>query len=166
MKQLFVMMTFLCLHLTVQAQDFVPSRTVETVDDGVIVTYRFSGGIQQADPSHEGAKFWKIPGFSLNSIPAQPCLPYHWDTFAVPDGADVSVAVIDSAYSDTSFVLAPAYPPRRMSDTDSTYVVPDIAPYDGFLPRSLTQTGSIQVYRGQRLVDVCILPIQYDHSHG
>ena len=159
-------MTFLCLHLTVQAQDFVPSRSVETVDDGVIVTYRFSGGIQQADPSHEGAKFWKIPGFSLNSIPAQPCLPYHWDTFAVPDGADVSVAVIDSAYSDTSFVLAPAYPPRRMSDTDSTYVVPDIAPYDGFLPRSLTQTGTIQVYRGQRLVDVCILPIQYDHSHG
>ena len=38
MKQLFVMMTFLCLHLTVQAQDFVPSRSVETVDDGVIVT--------------------------------------------------------------------------------------------------------------------------------
>ena len=159
-------MTFLCLHLTVQAQEFVPSRSVETVDDGVIVTYRFSGGIQQADPSHEGAKFWKIPGFSLNSIPAQPCLPYHWDTFAVPDGADVSVTVLDSAYSDTSFVLAPAYPPRRMSDTDSTYIVPDIAPYDGFLPRSLTQTGSIQIYRGQRLVDVCLLPIQYDHSRG
>ncbi len=51
-------------------EDYVPYRDVEATDSGIVVTYTFRGGIHQIDPLHDGAKFWKIPGFGLNDKPS------------------------------------------------------------------------------------------------
>ena len=70
MKRAFTIIIQLCLFVTTygQTKDCIPYRDVEIVDDGVIVTYRFNGAIQQQDPLYPEAKFWKIPGFGQNSI--------------------------------------------------------------------------------------------------
>ena len=159
---LFILSLFMTLNCI--GQSLSPTRDVEATDDGIIVTYRFHGGFHQDDPLHPGAKFWKIPGFALNDVAGEPCFPFHWDTFAVPDDCEACVTLIDSAYTDTLFTLAPAYPPLWDSDTIG-YIrerVPEISPYAGRLPHCTVKQDKIQYYRGQGLVRVATLPIQYN----
>lgn len=165
MKRFSTLIFLLCLTHGLQAQsDVLPSRNVEQIDDGVIVTYEFHGGICQPDLLYSDTKSWTIPGFGVNDIAGEPAIPYHWDTFAVPQGASVSIAMLDSISSDTSFVLSPAYPPLMNSDTENytTENVNPITPYDGFYPQQITKLENIQFYRGQGLVSVGIMPIQYN----
>lgn len=168
MKRYIAFFMYLCCMAAMHAQDYTPTREVVETDSGIVVTYHFHGGIQQDDPLHEGAKFWKIPGFSLNSRIGQPAFPSRWDTFVIPEGVSPVVEVIDSAYTDTSFLMAPAYPFLSMSDTIGYTQdrVPDIHPYEGLFPTSIALKGRIRNYRGQNLLNVGIAPIQYDYIHA
>ena len=164
MRQITFIIISLLFSLNLTGQDFTPTRDVEATDDGIIVTYHFNGGQQQDDPLHPGSKFWKIPGFPLNDVATQPAFPFHWDTFAVPDDCEAAVEIIDSTYTDIPFTLAPAYPPLWESDTigynhDN---VPEISPYTGLMPSSAIRKAHIQYYRGQGLVRVATLPVQYN----
>ncbi len=154
----------LLLSANCMGQDFTPTRDVEATDDGIIVTYRFNGGLQQDDPLHPGAKFWKIPGFALNDVAGQPAFPFHWDTFAVPDDCEVLLTLMDSTFTDMPFTMAPAYPPLWDSDTIgyNRGNVPDISSYTGLMPRSAVLKSAIQYYRGQGLVRVASMPVQYN----
>ena len=149
-----------------QTKDCTPYRDVEIVDDGVIVTYRFRGAIHQQDPLYPDAKFWRIPGFGQNSIAGEPAYPFRWDTFAIPDGATAEVEMMESEYTDTIFTLAPAYPPLLMSDTIgyNTDIVIPISLYSGLYPQNNLRLGDVQYYRGQALIRVCIMPVQYNIS--
>ena len=152
----------------INTEDYLPYRDIEATDSGIVVTYTFRGGIQQPDPLHQGAKFWKIPGFGLNDNIAEPGFPFRWDSFAIPDDAEVNVTLLDSAYTDTLFTLAPAYPPLLNSDTIGYTLqrVPAIAPYIGFYPNSAVLKGDIQAYRGQGIIRVATLPVQYNYMTG
>ena len=150
------------------AEAYTPFRDVEATDSGIVVTYTFRGGLHQSDPLHEGAMFWKIPGFGLNDNAGEPCFPFRWDSFTIPDDADVVVTLLDSAYTDTLFTLAPAYPPLLDSDTIGYTPdrVPPIASYTGLYPRSSVMKGDVQSYRGQGIVRVATLPVQYNLQTG
>ena len=160
----FLISILLCLTNVCQAQDFAPSRSVEEMEDGVIVTYTFKGGMHQQDRLYPDAKSWIIPGFGQNMKAGEPSVPVRWDTFSVPSDRVASIELIDCAYTDTAFVLAPAYPPLLMSDTIgyTTDVVLPIQPYQGLFPSSVVQQSRYQSYRGNRMVKVGIYPIQYD----
>lgn len=164
MIRVFFIANLLCLSILCQAQDFAPSRSVEEMEDGVIVTYTFKGGMHQQDRLYPDAKSWIIPGFGQNMKAGEPSVPVRWDTFSVPSDRVASIELIDCAYTDTAFVLAPAYPPLLMSDTIgyTTDVVLPIQPYQGLFPSSVIQQSRYQSYRGNRMVKVGIYPIQYD----
>lgn len=127
---LFILSMFLSFNSMGQ---HIPTRYVEATDNGIIVTYHFSGGIQQDDPLHPGAKFWQIPGFALNDVAGQPAFPFHGDTFVTPDDCEVNVDLLDSTFTDIPFTMAPAYPPLLMSDTIgyTPERVPNITNYSG-----------------------------------
>ena len=146
----------------------IPFRDIEATDSGIVVTYTFCGGIHQPDPLHDGAKSWKIPGFGMNDNAGEPGFPFRWDTFIVPDNAEVHVTLLDSAYIDTLFTIAPAYPPLLNSDTIGYTPdrVPAINPRMGFYPNTSVKKGDIQSYRGQGLVRVATLPVQYNCQTG
>ena len=166
MRQITFIIISLLFSLNLTGQDFTPTRDVEATDDGIIVTYHFNGGQEQADPLHPGAKFWKIPGFALNDIAGQPATLSHYDKFAIPNGANAELELLKCEFTDTSFVLAPAIPPTIISDSESEISVPQVHPYTGFFPNRVVNKGSIQNYRGQKMIDVSVAPIQYDMEHG
>ena len=143
----------------------MPTRNVELVDDGVIVTYRFPQIRQQECPSFPQASYWKIPGFPLNDVEGEPAVPFHWDTFAVPEGATASVEVIDSAFVDVEGEIAPAYPPILSSDTlrrKRTTITP-VNPFEGWLPRQSVLMSGLQHYRTQPILRVATLPVKYNY---
>lgn len=160
----FLIANLLFLSISSQAQEFAPSRSVEEMDDGVIVTYTFKGGMHAQDRLYPESKSWTIPSFGQNMRAGEPSVPVRWDTFSVPSGKVASVEILNCTYADTSFVLAPAYPPLLMSDTIgyTRDVVLPIQPYQGLFPNSVVQQSRYQSYRGNRMVKVGIYPIQYD----
>lgn len=165
MKRIIHILLLLCVTQgAVAEQDHTPIRNVKITDDGVIVTYEFNGGIHQQDIFFSNAKSWNIPTFGLNDVVGEPAYPFKWDTFVVPDGATVSIEVLDSAYSDTMFVLSPACPPIVESDTTSYIVnsIMPISPYTGFYPQNITTIDGSHYYREQALARVGVMPLQYD----
>ena len=168
MKRLIIIHILFCSLLNIVANDFAPYRNVETTDDGVIVTYRFRGGIHQQDPLYPNAKYWKIPGFGLNEESGKPSTLSRWDSFAVPDGANATVEVLDCEYTDTAFVLAPARHALFESDTIGYTLenVPPISAYTGYYPTDIVEKSRILNYRGQNIQRVEVHPIQYDHTNG
>lgn len=150
------------------ANNFVPYRNVETTDNGVIVTYRFRGGIHQQDPLYPNAKYWKIPGFGLNEESGKPSTLSRWDSFAIPNGANVSVEVLECEYTDTAFVLAPARHALFNNDTIGYTLdnVPPITAYTGFYPTDIIEMSGITNYRGQDIQRIEVHPIQYSHTNG
>jgi len=164
MIRFFLIANLLCLTNICHAQDFAPSRSVEEMDDGVIVTYTFKGGMHSQDRLYPNAKSWIIPGFGVNDVAGEPSIPCHWDTFAVPQGTSVSIALLDSISSDTTFVMTPAYPPLMNSGTEiyTTNNVIPITLYDGFYPQRIVKLENIQFYRGQGLVNIGIFPVHYN----
>ena len=150
------------------ANNFVPYRNVETTGDGVIVTYRFRGGIHQQDPLYPNAKYWKVPGFGLNEESGKPSTLSRWDSFAIPNGANVSVEVLECEYTDTAFVLAPARHALFNNDTIGYTLdnVPPITAYTGFYPTDIIEMSGITNYRGQDIQRIEVHPIQYSHTNG
>ena len=150
------------------ANNFVPYRNVETTDDGVIVTYRFRGGIHQQDPLYPNAKYWKIPGFGLNEESGKPSTLSRWDSFAIPNGSNVSVEVLECEYTDTAFVLAPARHALFNNDTIGYTLdnVPPITAYAGFYPTDIIEMSAITNYRGQDIQRIGVHPIQYSYTNG
>ena len=168
MKRAFTIIIQLCLFVTSygQTKDCIPYRDVEIVDDGVIVTYRFNGAIQQQDPLYPEAKFWKIPGFGQNSIAGEPAYPFRWDSFVIPDGATANLEIVDSTYRDTLYILSPARP-LCMESPEILYSRENVIPIKsitGFYPNTSVSTNFLQQYRNQRLLKIRIAPIQYDQS--
>lgn len=168
MKRIIIIHMLLCSLLSMVANDFIPYRNVETTDNGVIVTYRFRGGIHQQDPLYPNAKYWKIPGFGLNEESGKPSTLSRWDSFAIPNGANVSVEVLECEYTDTAFVLAPARHALFNNDTIGYTLdnVPPITAYTGFYPTDIIEMSGITNYRGQDIQRIEVHPIQYSHTDG
>ena len=168
MKRIIIIYISLCSLLNMVANNFVPYRNVETTDDGVIVTYRFRGGIHQQDPLYPNAKYWKIPGFGLNEESGKPSTLSRWDSFAIPNGSNVSVEVLECEYTDTAFVLAPARHALFNNDTIGYTLdnVPPITAYAGFYPTDIIEMSAITNYRGQDIQRIGVHPIQYSYTNG
>lgn len=145
-----------------------PTRTVQSVDDGYIVTYTFDKATVIDDPLYKGCIMWKLTGFGEEDTPQKPALPFRLDSFTVPDGYSVNVKVVDSLYVEFPYTLAPARPPLT-DNGDEFYTkdnVPAISEYKGFLPNHIANKDDMGIYRGKDIVDVMISPIQYSYEQN
>ena len=165
MRNLFVIVATLLLSIIyVDAQEKdLPLRDIEKVDDGFIVTYYFNNGFSQANKLVPGTKFWKIPSFELTTKSGKPAIPFHLDTYAIPNGVKASIQLLDCTFTDSVFNLSPALPP--IPDTDSSFTIEAIIPYKGFYPTTVISKDDDYSYRGTHLLDVSIQPIQYNYEN-
>lgn len=141
-------------------QSTIPTRNVKMVDDGVIVTYEFTGFTKEEDPLYPNSYQLKIDGFGQNSNEGEPALPVRWDSFIIPDGSNAIVEIIDSIPTFFSIDLA-----LRNNDTfdnnhndmlnNSSFVS------DTIFPSSIKYSNEILDFRGQTILYLGTTPIKY-----
>lgn len=143
-----------------------PERRVSVSPDGVTVTYEFKHAVVLSDPDVADYYLWRISGFGHSVVPGEPDVPVRWDSFALPEGcASFTVSVLESACFDVPLRLSPARAPQP-EGKESPAVVPDIAPYEGWFPREVVETGEVRVYRGRSVAEVGVYPVRYDWKNG
>jgi len=99
----------------------------------------------------------------------QPALPFVGRYVAVPHGARIDVAVIDSAFREIEgYTVAPAQPPLtdgsgKNADKDRPFER-DAATYqkDLFLPQQIVQIETLKVIRGCRAAILRVYPVQFN----
>ncbi len=138
----------------------LPQRTVEKVNDGIIVTYDFTGAVIKDVTTN--TQSISIPGFNQCGIEGNPAWLTRTDIFPVPNGDDINVNILEATYHDLSFSLAPTLLPTFESDTTTLYTT--ISPYSGFKPTSIVQELNGADYRGTYLAKIGVAPIQYNHA--
>lgn len=143
-----------------------PMRSIEYVDDGILITYKFNKATITEDTLYEGHYMWKFMGFGVNDIPAQPATPFRLDAFSVPHGYSAVIELVDSQYIDLAFPLSPARPALTDSGDDSYSIdnVPAITAYEGYFPSSVVHVDGVETYRGMQKINVLVSPIQYKNS--
>lgn len=143
-----------------------PERRVSVSPDGVTVTYEFKHAVVLSDPDVADYYLWRISGFGHSVVPGEPDVSVRWDSFALPEGcASFTVSVLESACVDVPLRLSPARAPQP-EGKESPAVVPDIAPYEGWFPREVVETGEVRVYRGRSVAEVGVYPVRYDWKNG
>ena len=150
------------IQLTSQTS-FLPIRTIENLEDGILVTYKFNDAIIYPNHFYPGSSFWRYQGFGINETPGEPAIPFRTDMFVIPQGYTADINLTEAIYKDTLFVMSPSIPVvDEYSLIDS---VPDIVPYYGLFPLHVIEKDSLQFYRGTTLQQVTIKPVQYDHTN-
>ena len=181
MNRLILLLVSICLCSTTNAQQTItlrdgsiqngvyptiPTRNIEYVEDGIIVTYFFSKAIIQQDPLFNNCFLWKCTGFGINDTPAEPAYLSRVDNFTVPYAHNASLELLESAYIDFNCQLPPARQPLIDSGNESYTKenISAISPYKGFAPTSIVSTNAAQIYRGRSLMGITICPIQYNYE--
>ena len=144
-----------------------PTRTVEDVKDGILVTYEFHYVSKNTDVLFPSSSILFFDGFGIGEVPGKPALPIKWDKFYVPSGQDYSISIIDSSYIELPIEIAPAR--QAMINSSRTIYTTDnvaqIKPYEGIFPRN-TISSETNVYRTYPILDICINPIRYNYQQN
>lgn len=143
-----------------------PVRTVSETDDGIIVSYTFSGFALTEEP--DATHRLMVGGFGAWARYGLPALVSRTDTHFIPLGCDAQVSLIESAYTDIRLTLASGLIPMPESatpDTVATAVIP-ITPYTGFLPGNPVAQLKSGEYRGHTLAKVEVTPALYDYENS
>lgn len=146
----------------------MPQRTVESTNDGLIITYRFTTADIHDDELFPGTVRWEIPGFSLNSTPAEPGVPSYTESFITPKGSTPEIELISASYTDLPYKISPARFPVPDNDTvcHTAENVAQITPYSGFFPSQVCQRLATADYRSMPVARVKINPVLYDYEAG
>lgn len=137
----------------------IPTRSVEYVDDGVIVTY----SIPTADEiSTAGSNeiIWGIQGFTNNTGEGNPAVPMRNDIFSFEGSANVSVELIEENHRDYMVNIAP------FTDSEQKEGSGVMKPYEGFFPEEPIFLRGKEEYRGNDISYVAICPVQYDYENS
>lgn len=150
------------------AYDLPPTRSIELVDDGYIVTYIFDKATIFDDPLYKGNIMWVVAGFGIGDTSSEPAIPYRIDSFTVPSGFSAEVKLVDSAFVDFPYALSPARPPLLDSGNESYTKdnVPVISPYKGYQPTSIVNKNGYGIYRGTTIIDIIVSAVQCDYEHN
>lgn len=141
-----------------------PTRTVEDVKDGILVTYEFNYVSKNIDHLFPSTSILYFEGFGIRESSEEPALPIKWDTFYVPTEIDYSVNIVDSSYIELPIEIAPARQPMENGSRftyTSDNVLP-IRPYEGLFPQYTINT-ILNTYRRFPILDISINPIRYNY---
>lgn len=147
--------------------DSSPVKSVQTVSDGMIVTYTFQRVNISSDPLYPNAKMIHIDGFEANPFSGKPAVPFHWDSFAIPSNCVAETSVVDSAYIEREMEISPARPILFNSSNNiyTTENVVTISPYTGDYPQNILSASKLVNYRGVSTQDFCIVPVKYNYAN-
>lgn len=145
-----------------------PSREVDEVSDGLLVSYEFKKALLQPDPLYGDTHWWKIDGFGFEETLTKPATLARVDQFAIPEGKEATVELINCDYVDYNYILTPAREPLS-DDNNQQYTknnVPPITKSNAWYPANIIDDIDTQIYRGVGVLNVKVSPIQYNSVKG
>lgn len=137
-----------------------PTRDIEYIDGGVIVTYQFSDCLTFANQSSSVGVNWNIPGFTNLYDEGLPSVPTKLDIFTGPKGYIIKSEVIDTEYMDYEIQTA-----SYLDETENTSSIEE-KDFDGFYPTSIFSPVRHEFYRGRPIYRYAIIPIQYNKEEN
>lgn len=143
----------------------VPDRNVEVVDNSITVSYTFPEIREVTVPADSSLVYHSIPGFGQCNEAGKPMLPMRIDTFRVPYGYEVSIAVANGDSRSVSCRYAGAAEALTDSSGESPLLT-EASPYEGVFPAATGSILSTYTLRGETLAEVVVSPMQYDYESG
>ncbi len=144
----------------------IPTRDVEILSDGNIkVTYTFSSAL--LTPVTNAGKtgyFWSIGGFGNNTVPTEAAVPMRIDSFMIPDGKTATVSVLSSSYKDFNYSLVQGRVPSCESGYARLIFPTEITKTSVPTPTQIVKMKAPQEYRGVKLANILVCPVQYISS--
>lgn len=144
----------------------IPTRDVEILSDGNIkVTYTFSSAL--LTPVTNAGKtgyLWSIGGFGNNTVPTEAAVPMRIDSFMIPDGKTATVSVLSSSYKDFNYSLVQGQVPSSESGYARLIFPTEIIKTSIPTPAQIVKMNTPQEYRGVKLANVLVCPVQYISS--
>lgn len=152
--------------VSMPSQAIVPKRSVESNEEGITVSYIFSGAVRIPDEIYKETSFIEIPGFGQNSTPGEPSIPVRTDSFEIPDGYEANVSIVSCNWTDLNISLSPAHP--LLFDDENQYYslenVPPIKKLANSFPDNPIEIANLQTYRDRNIIYVNIMPVKYVNS--
>lgn len=147
-------------------QDSKPRRIVVAGSTAIEVEYEILAVRMREDPLFTGCHLLDISGFSEVDEPECPATSLKNDWFIVPDGCVAQVEVTEVHYKDFPMELGPARQPLGDGsyETYSTANVLPVKAYEGLSPQNPVVLEEVQIYRGVKLQNVRVNPIQYNYK--
>ena len=143
----------------------MPTRDVEYVRDGLLVTYTFNSMYIHPNPESPHSFFLKIKGFGLNSEEGKPSLPMHWDSIVLPTNSNFKMMVVDSSYIEYPIELTASKTSDIISSKEiATNKMKPIKSYKGLFPKQLALLSSSETYKNNTILNVCVCPVQYNYT--
>lgn len=137
-----------------------PTKQIEYIDNGIIVTYTFSDVLSICDYEANGAFDWLIPGFTNLSIPNLPSVPAHTDIFTIPVGYVWQATLIEEEFRDYEVATKPAHPlPNIYYEEGQPNSMQD---FTGFYPAETLSELETEYYRARPIVKFQINPVKYN----
>ncbi|HBV83535.1 MAG TPA: hypothetical protein DEB74_12255 [Lachnospiraceae bacterium] len=138
-----------------------PSKSVEYVEDGVIITLDFPS-LKLSSNNPNDVYRWKIDGFYEIREEGLPAILSRQDMFYLPKGLDVTTEIIEAKYLDFHYQLAPS---TGWETWEEQKGVTEIKPYSGFFPASPIIMQSSQFWREYEVANVTVSPLLYDYEN-
>ena len=141
-----------------------PVRTVEILDDGYLVTWDFTEACLIKDKDFSGCILWRYSNYFMDSqTSGEPSILYESEWLKLDKYEIPSMEILDSAYVDFHYQLAPAIPP--LPDCDG-YEIPrrPITPYEGFFPGSAIEFVRLSHFMNQIHAIYITYPILYNYE--
>lgn len=143
-----------------------PIKTILTQGLATIVNYSFKEFACSEDLSNPKTYVLSTQDFGINQIPGEPAIPVRTDLFAIPDGYDVQLEIVNCKSKEYKLNIAPAVMPKPDISNVSQPTAGIIAPYSGLFPSNPVSLKKIEQIRGCRIQYVCVYPVQYNMEQG
>ncbi len=139
-----------------------PSKSVEYVEDGAIITLEFPSFKLTSNNKNEVCR-WKIDGFYEIREEGRPAVLSRRDMFYLPKGFDVNVEILEAKYLDYHYTLAPSTGWQTWEEQEHST---EIEPYHGFFPISPVIMEPSQFWREYEVANITVSPLLYDYNNN
>jgi len=141
-----------------------PVRTVETLEDGYLVTYEFTEAVIEKDKELPNCFLWRYKEYFMDSqTNGEPSILYRSDWLKLEKDEMPALEILECSYTDFHYQLAPAFPPQSDCESGKVRRLP-ITPYEGFYPVSAVEFDRLSYIIGQINAVYMIYPISYNYE--
>lgn len=135
--------------------------------NGITVSYSFDTIDIFEDDEFDQEYRCNISGFQNSSDIGKPIIPQRTEFYYIPDGYEPQIKIDHVEYEAIPYRLAPGegYICDTYDEVTSLQRIP-VLPFKGTYPQKFVDMVGVECYRGHKIAEVKICPVQLDYENG